>query len=92
MINKIKNDEKKINLNSYKNFEKRINASKTKLKAFVKNHYPIAGYGASTKGNVVLNFYKLSSNHVTYICDSNKKKYGKFTPGTNIKIISKEKI
>ena len=92
LINKIKNDEKKINLNSYKNFEKRINASKTKLKAFVKNHYPIAGYGASTKGNVVLNFYKLSSNHVTYICDSNKKKYGKFTPGTNIKIISKEKM
>ena len=92
LINKIKNDEKKINLNSYKNFEKRINASKTKLKAFVKNHYPIAGYGASTKGNVVLNFYKLSSNHVTYICDSNKKKYGKFTPGANIKIVSKEKM
>lgn len=92
LINKIKNDEKKINLNSYKNFEKRINASKLKIKAFVKNNYPVVGYGASTKGNVVLNFYKLSSNYVTYICDSNKKKYGKFTPGTNIKIISKEKM
>ena len=91
-INKIKRDEKKIDKNSYKNFEKRINASKLKLKTFVKKNYPIAGYGASTKGNIVLNFNKLSSNHVSYICDANKKKYGKFTPGSNIKIISKQKM
>ena len=26
-----------------------------------------------------------------YICDANKQKLGKFTPGTNIKITSKEK-
>ena len=39
-----------------------------------------------------MNFNKLSSNHVPYICDANKKKYGKFTPGSNIKIISKQKM
>lgn len=91
-INKIKNDEKKINIKSYKNFEKRIYESKNKLKAFVNKNYPIAAYGASTKGNIVLNLSKLSSNQIEYICDSNKKKYGKFTPGSNIKIISKEKM
>ena len=48
--------KEKLIKNSYKNFEKRINASKLKLKTFVKKNYPIAGYGASTKGNIVLNF------------------------------------
>ena len=32
------------------------------------------------------------SNKIEYICDANIKKYGKFTPGSNIKIISKEKM
>ena len=91
-INKLKKDEKKININSYKNFENRINASKSNLKAFVNKNSSIAGYGASTKGNIVLNYNQLSSKHIEYICDANKKKYGKYTPGSNIKIISKERM
>lgn len=91
-INKLKNDEKKINIKSYKNFEKRINQSRIDLKSFVNKNQPIAGYGASTKGNIVLNYNKLKSNKIEYICDANIKKYGKFTPGSNIKIISKEKM
>ena len=91
-INKIKNDEKKITRKAYYNFSKRIKKIKEDLVSFVNKNYPIAAYGASTKGNIVLNLSKLSSNQIEYICDSNKKKYGKFTPGSNIKIISKEKM
>jgi NDP-4-keto-2,6-dideoxyhexose 3-C-methyltransferase len=91
-ITKLKNDEKKINNKSYKNFENRINKSRTDLKTFLDKNYPIIGYGASTKGNIVLNYNKLGTNKIAYICDANVKKYGKFTPGTNIKIISKEKM
>ena len=91
-ITKLKNDEKKINNKSYKNFEKRINKSRTDLKSFLDKNYPIIGYGASTKGNIVLNYNKLGADKIAYICDANVKKYGKFTPGTNIKIISKEKM
>ena len=29
---------------------------------------------------------------ISYICDANNKKYGKFAPGSNIKIISKDKM
>ena len=29
---------------------------------------------------------------MSYICDANKQKFGKYTPGTNIRIISKEKM
>ena len=92
IINKFKSEEKKININSFKNFEKRIKESKLKLKAFINKNQPIACYGASTKGNIVLNYYQLSSKQIEYICDANKKKFGKFTPGSNIKIISKEKM
>ena len=34
----------------------------------------------------------MGPSKIEYICDANKKKYGKFTPGSNIKIISKEKM
>lgn len=91
-IKKFKLDEKKINYNSYKNFSKRIKKNKNDLNSFIKKNYPIAGYGASTKGNIVLNYNNLGSREIEYICDANKKKHGKFTPGSNIKIISKEKM
>ena len=90
-ITKLKNDEKKINNKSFKNFENRINKSRTDLKFFLDKNYPIIGYGASTKGNIVLNYNKLGSNKIAYICDANPEKYGKFTPGSNIEIISKKK-
>ena len=85
--------EKKINSKSFENFNQRINNIKKMVNFFLnENKGKIIGYGASTKGNIVLNLSELSSNQIEYICDSNKKKYGEFTPGSNIKIISKEKM
>ena len=91
-IKKIKQDEKKITKKSYQNFSKRIQKVRDDLNVFIKKNYPIMGYGASTKGNIVLNYSNLNSNKIKFICDANPKKYGKYTPGTNIKIISKEKM
>ena len=91
-INKLKNDEIKIDKNTFQNFEKRIKLSKINLNSFIKKNYPIGAYGASTKGNIVLNYNDLDSKMISYICDANNKKYGKFTPGSNIKIISKDKM
>ena len=50
----------------------------------------IIGYGASTKGNVVLSHCEVKNNQIQEICDGSKRKLSKFTPGTNIKTISKE--
>ena len=50
------------------------------------------GYGASTKGNIVLNHLNLTSKNLSYICDANPFKFGRYTPGTNIKIISKTEV
>lgn len=94
LIKRILNDEKKITLKSYKNFYRRINKVKNNLNFFLKQNKSkkIIGYGASTKGNIVLNHCKISNKFLPYICDANKTKINKFTPGTNIKIISKERM
>ena len=46
------------------------------------------GYGASTKGNVILQYCGLSPAEIPAIAEVNTDKFGAFTPGTNIPIIS----
>jgi NDP-4-keto-2,6-dideoxyhexose 3-C-methyltransferase len=48
----------------------------------------LIGYGASTKGNVILQFCRLTANDIPYIAEVNTDKFGCFTPGTLIPIIS----
>lgn len=50
----------------------------------------VFGYGASTKGNVLLQFCGLGPKDLPCIAEVNQDKFGKFTPGTNIPIISEE--
>jgi SAM-dependent methyltransferase len=50
----------------------------------------ILGYGASTKGNVILQFCDLSERELDGIAEVNPEKYGRLTPGTWIPIISEE--
>ena len=46
------------------------------------------GYGASTKGNVILQYCGLTVTEIPAIAEVNPDKFGAFTPGTNIPIIS----
>jgi hypothetical protein len=50
----------------------------------------IFGYGASTKGNVILQYCNLGPQDLPAIAEVNKDKFGHFTPGTNIPIISEQ--
>ena len=50
------------------------------------------GLGASTKGNVLLQYLKLNKKNILKIGDVNTDKHGKFTPGTNIPIVSEEEV
>ncbi len=45
------------------------------------------GYGASTKGNVVLQFCGITQREVAAIAEVNEDKFGAYTPGTHIPII-----
>ena len=92
-INSQKNFEKNINFKSYQNFNNRISNVKKTLNLFLeKNKGRVIGYGASTKGNIVLNHCGIDSKKLRYICDANPYKFNRFTPGSNIKIISKQKM
>ena len=48
----------------------------------------VIGYGASTKGNVTLQFCGIGPDLVTAIAEVNPDKFGHFTPGSHIPIIS----
>lgn len=48
-------------------------------------------YGASTKGNVLLQWYNIDHFKVPYAADRNPQKDGAMTLGTNIKIVSEER-
>ena len=63
----------------------------SRLKRAIKSRKKIVhGYGASTKGNVLLQFFKINNKEVPFIADRNKAKCNSFTPGTKIKIITEE--
>ena len=95
-INKQLDLELKINKTTYKNLNIRINNTANNLIEFLnllkKSKKKVIGYGASTKGNILLNQIKANSHLISSIADANPEKNGKFTPGTNIKIITKEKM
>jgi len=50
----------------------------------------VFGYGASTKGNVILQYCGITNKDLPYIAEVNDYKFGRVTPGTNIPIISEE--
>jgi hypothetical protein len=50
----------------------------------------VLGMGASTKGNVILQYCEIDSDLVSCIAEINADKFGCFTPGTGIPIVSEE--
>ncbi|WP_315751535.1 MULTISPECIES: class I SAM-dependent methyltransferase [unclassified Bradyrhizobium] len=76
----------------YREFEERVFRHREDLrrllKSLVADNKRIVGYGASTKGNVVLQFCGITEKEVCAIAEVNPDKYGAFTPGTNIPIVS----
>ena len=87
--------EKKLKLKkvkTYKKFFKDIEVAGKNLRNLLiklKNKKKIIhGYGASTKGNVLLQYFKIGKNFIDCISDRNPLKNGQFTPGTKIKIVN----
>ena len=97
-IKKVLKFENKLKLNktsTFKRLFKHINRLKKNLNNLIKSiknkNQNIHGYDASTKGNVILQYFNIDKNKINYIAERNKNKYGLLTPGTNIKIISEKK-
>jgi hypothetical protein len=79
-------------LKPYREFEERVFRHRNNLtdliEALVADGKKVFGYGASTKGNVLLQFCGLTKKHIPYIAEVNEEKFGTYTPGTLIPIIS----
>jgi len=84
------------NIKTYDKFSDDVQNLKNKIKELLhklKNEKKsLFGYGASAKGNVLLNYCNIDYNILDYIVDTTPLKQGKFTPGTHIPILSSEKI
>lgn len=87
--------EDRMGLNTvrpFREFEDRVFRHKADfvrlLKSLAGDGKKVFGYGASTKGNVTLQFCDITTNEIPYIAEVNPDKFGCVTPGTNIPIIS----
>jgi hypothetical protein len=78
----------------YEEFKMKVLRHKQDLLEFVaglrKAGKKVFGYGASTKGNVILQYCGLTAADIPYIAEVNENKFGRVTPGTNIPIISEK--
>jgi hypothetical protein len=76
----------------FRDFEERVYRHRADLRrllaACISAGSSIVGYGASTKGNVLLQFCGITTDQVGAIAEVNADKFGAFTPGTLIPIIS----
>ena len=98
LINKIIKEEIDygiLNDNIFKIFMDKCNEQVNKLKTFIstvnKNNKKIYIYGASTKGNCLLQYTNITENDIKYAVERNPKKEGKMT-STGIKIIMEEQM
>jgi hypothetical protein len=97
MINWLLEQERRLGLETprpFRDFEERVFRHREDLRrlisALVLDGKRIVGYGASTKGNVLLQFCGLGPDEIPAIADVNPDKFGCVTPGTHIPIVSEE--
>jgi len=86
------NFKENITKKDYQEFHKRIKKNKEDCLNFInekveegKNIYV---YGASTKGNTILQYYNLNNKLIKGAADKSPEKWGKYTVGTLIPIIA----
>jgi hypothetical protein len=88
--------EKIDKIQTYKNFFNKVikhsNELNSLIKKITKRDKIIYGFGASTKGNVLLQLSKIDNRTIKGIFDVNPKKFNAFTPLTNIKIIDEKNL
>lgn len=86
----IKLDRKKI----YTDFSRRIKDNRKEVQNFIKEQLmkdkKIYLYGASTRGNTLLQYYKITNKQIPYAVERNPEKWGSKIASVGIEIISEE--
>lgn len=83
-------------LTPYQEFAKRVKKSKNDLITFINevktSGKKVAALGASTKGNVILQYCEFTENEISFVGEVNQEKYGCYTPGTWLPIIPETEL
>jgi len=97
LVGWLRSQEEKLALATptpFRDFESRVFQHRADLVELVRRlldgNATIMGYGASTKGNVLLQFCGFTPNEITAIAEVNAEKFGRVTPGTGIPIVAEE--
>ena len=84
--------QEKTNLFEIKKFIRRVELNKKKCLTFltkaVKKGLKVFIYGASTKGNTLLQYYGINHKLIKFAAERSPEKWGKYTIGSGVKIIS----
>jgi NDP-4-keto-2,6-dideoxyhexose 3-C-methyltransferase len=98
-VQKILEDERARGLDSlkpYQEFAERVVRTKSDLLKFIESaqaaRKSVAVLGASTKGNVLLQYCGLTTKQVECVGEVNPEKFGCYTPGTWLPIIPEEEL
>ena len=87
--------KEKTNLFRIKKFIQRVESNKKKCLSFltnaVKKGLKVYIYGASTKGNTLLQYYGINHKLIKFAAERSPEKWGKYTIGSGIRIISENK-
>jgi len=93
-VTKLLAREKKAGLDTiraYRRFAPKVEKNKRDLVKLLdslkKKGFTIAGYGASAKGNTLLNYMHISRKHLDFITDTIPLKQWTFTPGAHIPVV-----
>ena len=89
-------DRKLLLSETYQSFSKKVFETRGELKRVLMDIKSagkrIAAYGASAKGNTLLNFCELGPELLDYVSDTTPLKQGRYTPGAHIPIVSPEEL
>ena len=81
---------------TYDAFRERVQKNKQMtmelLTALKRDGKTLVGYGASARGNTLLNYYGIGTDVLDYIVDRNSLKQGLYSPGMHIPVFGVEKI
>lgn len=80
---------------TYDAFRERVQRNRTVLLSLLdelKAGGARLGYGASARGNTLLNYFGIGTRYLDYIADRNELKHGLYSPGTHIPVVDPSRI
>jgi len=99
VLRKIRLNESRLGLedgSAFVKFRENVDIARKDLLEFLtkakEDGKSVMGIGASTKGNVLLQYFDINSELLSYVGEVNQEKFGCYTPGTKIPIISEREV